>query len=202
MTTANWAAPAAALLGLCLFGLPDDPKKDPPNKKITIEGVVFDSDRKPLLGVDVGVYVAGKKDSVMGGKIADKEGKYSFKVEVSDSFNIAFTKSGYRPCVMKQLKEGEDHRISLILYRRGEAFPASAAHAYLQSVDRLVFLAIALEKGKRNDFLKQFPDAPLFFLDERLNFSEAPSIDIKIMLETEKDEILKRLQRLRKDRSE
>jgi hypothetical protein len=65
-------------------------------KKITIEGYVFDTAGKPIGGVDVGVWVVGKVDSVGGGTTEPKTGKYSFAMKLTGSFDISYTKSKYR----------------------------------------------------------------------------------------------------------
>src|SRR5262249_28282104 len=53
----------------------------------------------------------------------------------------------------------KSQKISKVLYRRGEKMPPEAAHAFLHSVDRLVFLAALMPKEERQAFLRRFPEA-------------------------------------------
>lgn len=124
--------------------------------KTYVNGVVLDRDKKPIAGAEVALLVTGKNDSVAGIKSERNTGAYRFAVVLTGAFDISFTKAGYHPCVSKQLVEGHEHKISVVLYKRGERMSSSAAHDYLQSVDRLVFLMTAINRAGRDQFAKQF----------------------------------------------
>jgi Carboxypeptidase regulatory-like domain len=187
------AAPCCILIGLFLYFV-DEEKKD--TNKVHIEGYVFDSDRRPIAGVEVAVYVTGKTDSVIGTKTVEKTGKYSLDAEITGPYDISFTQTKYRPRVVTQLCDRQDQRISITLYRKGEPVPATAAHTYLQSVDRLIFLAISLPKNKRKEFLNKFTDESemVFGLEEKFSLSSLTAEDIRFALDQEREQVVKRVQ--------
>jgi hypothetical protein len=97
---------------------------------------------------------------VKGGRTDPKTGKYSFEVNVSGSFDVSFIMSRYFTSVVTHLAEQKDQQISKVLYVRGEKVPATAAHEYLQSVDRILFLACTLPVEKRVQFVGKFDSEP------------------------------------------
>jgi hypothetical protein len=167
---------------------------------IEISGFVFDSARKPILGVNVGVYVTGKGDSVAGTTVRENDGSYSVRFEVTDTFNISFTKSTYKTCVVSQLCEKHPHKISVVLYRHGEALPAAAAHAFYQSVDRVVFLCMNLPGDERDKFLRRFT------ADKERDFGIrdeieliTPAAGVSDFLKEEQQSVAKRLDKIVKE---
>jgi hypothetical protein len=148
-----------ALVGLLIEGrIYNRPSQQVPKKKVHVEGYIFDSTGNPLGGVDVTVWVTGRPDSVAGTKSQGGTGKYSLDAEVSDVFDVGYTMTNYRSSVVKYLAEKKDQHISKVMYQDGEKMPPSAAHAYVQSLDRIAFFAMTLERKQRAKFLLEFPE--------------------------------------------
>jgi hypothetical protein len=160
------------LILLCLSPLQAETQEK--KKKVRLEGFVYDSADKPLGGVDVSVWVTGKSGSVGGTQTANQTGKYSVEIEVSGAFDISYTMSNYKSSVVNHLAENNNQQISKVMYRKGEKMPPSAAHAYLQSLERMTFLANSLRKEARRDFLLKFPEGKE--KDELLDEFKDPSL--------------------------
>jgi hypothetical protein len=132
-------------------------------KKVKIEGYVYDAARMGIAGVDVTVWVAGRGDTIAGTR-TNQDGKYGLEVMVTDSFDIAYTKSKYNLSVVTPSSKKNDQQISRVLYLKGDKMPATAAHTFVQSINRVSFLASTIPKKMRKDFFAKFPDLG----DERL----------------------------------
>ena len=171
-------------------------KKEKP-KKTRIEGHTFNSAGKPLLGVDVTVWVLGQKDSVIAQR-TDKTGKYLLEAELSGPFDISYVKAKYRLAVVSRLAGQENQRISKVLYRKGEVTPVTAIHDYLLGIDRIVVLALSLEKPSRVSFLKQLKDEDEERFElAKLSLPTKMDADLQSLLQARQDDLLKRLERLR-----
>jgi|SRR5579883_1988304 len=197
MAKAAWgfALGLTAILGLTAFTWSREAKDR--SWKIHVEGYVFDSDRNPLAGVDVGVYLAGKLGSVRGARTEEKTGKYVIDATVGDSYDLSFTMSKYRPRVVQQLAERQMQNISVVMYKKGEKMPAAACHTFLQSVDRLMFLATALEQVERRKFLSNLDNGDWGFgLDPKVLPVEGATSAGKDFLEEERNQIEKRMNRI------
>jgi hypothetical protein len=169
-------------------------------KSITIEGYILDSDGKPLPGVEIAVWVVGKEDAISTTK-SDKTGKYILKgLTLSGSFDVAYTHSRLMPSVISRLAESENQQISKVLYRKGERVSASVAHDYVQSVDRIAFLALALAKDQRKQFLAHLQESdntPQFGLRESIPLIvEGTQKDVSEAIEEERQAVLNRLKKL------
>jgi hypothetical protein len=95
----------------------------PGRSQSVIDGVIFDSSFKPVSGVDVSLFVAGRKDPVENQKSDPKTGKYSFKVKLTDAFDIVFLHSRYQMASVSRLAENDDQHISKVIYLRANLFP-------------------------------------------------------------------------------
>jgi hypothetical protein len=142
-----WSAPD--LLG--------KPAAQPNKNTVVIEGYLFDSKGKGIPDVDVTVWVVGKADAIRTKKSEDN-GHYKVEVEVSEAFDVAYSLTKYRQAIFTHLAESKNQQISTVLYTTGEKMSVSAAHASIQAVDRIAFLASALPKEKRKGFLGHFGD--------------------------------------------
>jgi hypothetical protein len=128
----------------------------PGRSQPVIDGVVLDSSFNPVGGVDVSLFVAGRKDPVESQKSDPRTGKYSFKIQLSDAFDIVFLHSRYQMASVSRLAEKDNQHISKVIYLKGEPIPSTAADDQLRSAQRLMFLAASLPPPDRAPFFSQF----------------------------------------------
>lgn len=181
------------LFPLILAGHAED---QTPQKTVHLEGYVYDSGGNPLPGVDVSVRIAGNAGSIGGGTTDMKTGHYSFDIKVQGAFDLIFRMSNRRTSVVKYLTDKHTQQISKILYRKGEKMPASALHAYIQSLDRVSFLALSLPKVKRREFLESFPEVKegyYKFSPVKVGMREGTNEDLGEMLNREAERVQNRL---------
>ena len=112
--------------------------------QITVEGKVLDSKKKPVAGVDVGIYVPGAKDPVASQK-SGANGEYSFQsVQLQGAFDIMYTHSMYETATVSRLAESDNQHVSKVIYLKGEPKAMTAMHEQFLSARRLTFLAVAI----------------------------------------------------------
>ena len=112
--------------------------------QITVDGRVIDSKKKPVAGVDVGIYVPGAKDPIASQK-SRGDGGYSFPgLQLQGAFDIMYTHSMYDTATVSRLAESENQHVSKVIYLKGEPRTVTALHEQFLSARRLVFLAVAL----------------------------------------------------------
>lgn len=128
----------------------------PGRSQFVIDGVVLDSGFNPVPGVDVSLFVAGRKDPVESQKSDSKSGKYSFTIQLTEAFDIVFLHSRYQMASVSRLAERDSQHISKVIYLKGEPVPSTAADDQLHSAQRVIFLAASLPLADRASFLNRF----------------------------------------------
>jgi len=151
----------------------------------TIDGVVLDSSFKPVGGVDVSLFVAGRKDPVESQKSDAKTGKYSFKIQLNDAFDIVFLHSRYQMASVSRLAEKDNQHISKVIYLKGEPIPSTAADDQLRSAQRLIFLAASLPLPDRGPFLSQFTEFEPWMDPNRLKLTNDVPKAVRALWENE-----------------
>src|SRR5229473_2876931 len=97
--------------------------------QITVDGKVMDSANKPVGGVDVAIYVPGKKDPVSSQKSNDKTGEYRFSnLQLTGAFDIMYTHSIYETATVSRLADHDNQHVSKVIYKKGEPKPLTAVH--------------------------------------------------------------------------
>ncbi len=177
--------PAALLAG----GVARNQKQQRQPQKVRLEGYVFDSGGKPLGGVKVSVWVVGKSGSVAGTRTAPDTGKYEFEADVKTPFEISYSLTNFDYSIVSLLADKKSQQISKVLYRDGEPMPASAAHALLQSADRIAFLTLSLPPDQRREFISNLAEVDIpdnLRLDRRINYRKDTSIQLMERLRAQK----------------
>ncbi len=143
----------------------------PGRSQFVIDGVVLDSGFNPVPGVDVSLFVAGRKDPVESQKSDSKSGKYSFTVQLTEAFDIVFLHSRYQMASVSRLAERDSQHISKVIYLKGEPVPSTAADDQLHSAQRVIFLAASLPLGDRASFLSRFNQFEVWANPNRLKLT-------------------------------
>ena len=147
----------AAPFLLALLALAHNRETGEEPKKVTIQGVVRNPGGGPLGGVEVTVWVLGKQDSVASVTTEQADGSHKLvNLELSATYDIAYTHSRYQPTWLQHLATGKDQTISKVMYLRGEKMPAQAANEAIQSAEDIYMFALSLEKSARRPFLARF----------------------------------------------
>jgi hypothetical protein len=143
----------------------------PGRSQSVIDGVVLDSAFNPVPGVDVSLFVAGRKDPVESQKSDSKNGKYSFTIHLTEAFDIVFLHSRYQMASVSRLAEKDNQHISKVIYLKGEPVPSTAADDQLHSAQRVIFLAASLPPRDRAPFLRQFNEFEVWTDPNRLKLT-------------------------------
>ena len=121
--------------------------------QITVTGVVYGSNGKPIDGVAVSLYVPGATKSVRTVR-SNGGGRFELRASTMRAFEIVYSHSRYDLEVVCWLAGVEDHSISKIIYKRGEKRPLAALHATLESAERVAVSRNLLAPDKRDAFLE------------------------------------------------
>ena len=130
--------------------------------EISIDGLVQDSQGKPIEAVDVSLYVAGNKDPVATQKTQPGNGRYEFKISLSANFDIFYTHSRYATSSVALLAEKESQHVAKVLYLKGVAKPAEAVNDSLRTARQAIFLSTMLNDEDRRVFVNRFAETGLW----------------------------------------
>lgn len=96
------------------------------NREAVLSGVVRDSRKNPLSGVDVKIQLPGQGRSEEGSASGDflsartdDNGRYEFRKLVDSSYGVTFSKAGYitETVMLQQVRMGETFTLPMILFR-------------------------------------------------------------------------------------
>src|SRR5262245_35558150 len=133
-------------LALLVFGSPRDLLPD--DDKVTVDGYVRDSANKPIAGVKVSLYATGKRDAIDSAR-TDANGYYKISRKLDSTYDIMYTHTQMDLAIVELLVEDKNQQISIKMYKRGEARPATAYHEALQATERGLFLILSLPEPDR-----------------------------------------------------
>jgi hypothetical protein len=150
-----------------------------------IDGVVLDSNFKPVGGVDVSLFIAGRKAPVESQKSDSKTGKYRFQTSLSEAFDIVFLHSQYQMASVSRLAENDNQHISKVIYLKGEPVPSTAADDQLHSAQRLIFLAASLRLPDRASFLDQFNRYEIWMDPNKLKLANEVPTAVRLLWKNE-----------------
>ena len=134
------------------------PKAHAAPAKIVIDGRVVDESDTGIRGVKVTVWPGARGAPSVGTTKAD--GSYSFDIDACGPINVSYHHSAHGSAVVRQLSGLLSHRISPVMSPGdGAKISALAAHAELQSIERLVFLA-TMSPGDTPPEVREFLKSP------------------------------------------
>ncbi|HQO01736.1 MAG TPA: carboxypeptidase regulatory-like domain-containing protein [Spirochaetota bacterium] len=133
------------------------------NREAVLTGVVRDSRKNPLTGVDVKIQLTPRGDvnrenSIDGFRIVrtDDKGRYEFRKLVDSSYGVTFSRPGYitETVMLQHVKMGESFRLPMILFR-----PASISGTVkIQGLDAAANNVNLVAKGQRDYSANSFTD--------------------------------------------
>lgn len=132
----------ALSLAVAILGLPTVTR----GQKVT--GVVVDSTKRPIEGVNVELHPTSKNDPVRSAT-TDKSGAYEFGgLKYSAAYDIIYSHSKLDTVVISRLAENKGQEINNVMYRKGQPRPGLALLETLHSTERLLLLAASKERAE------------------------------------------------------
>jgi hypothetical protein len=123
------------------------------SEEVTIDGFVVDSQRKPMVGVTVSIISFGKKDPVKT-TVTGKDGHYEFKkIRVNTTYDLWYTHTRLDPAIVESLSAKKNQHINKTLYVMGEKRSVAALQETMQTYERMMFHALAVDEEDRQAVL-------------------------------------------------
>ncbi len=108
--------------------------------KVVIEGRVVDESDKGVPEVAVTLWRVGK--GVVDTRRTGPDGRYHFELDPGATVDVSYVHSLLGSASVNQLSGFENHRIGPVIFGDPTKTSAVSAHAELQSIDRLILLAM------------------------------------------------------------